>query len=187
MKTTKVINLFAGPSAGKSTNTHSLMGWMKEQRMNVECALEVAKDIVWRYPGYEHEALDDQISIFASQNARIYPLIGQVDYVITDSPLLLSLVYLPTSHKKFDHYRDYWENNFSHLVLSTYNQYDNVNYFIERGDREYLQKGRVHTEEEAVQKDEEILRMLNDCGINFKRVKCWQQIVNDIFPSFIVK
>jgi hypothetical protein len=177
---TAVINLLAGPSAGKTTNTHALMAYMKEKRMNVECALEYAKDVVWKNPGYEKFALDDQISLFATQNARIYPLIGQVEFVVTDCPLLLSLVYLPQSHCKFHVNRQSWIESFNDIVLKTYHQYSNINYYIERGDRKFVQSGRVHDEEQSRQKDTEVLDMLVKYQIPFKTVSSWNEIVKDL-------
>ena len=94
---TKVINFYGGPSAGKSTMAAQLFGIMKSKRLNVEMVPEFAKDLTWKKSG----CLDDQVYVFANQNHALYTLLGQVDYIITDSPLILGLHYAKHGLNKF--------------------------------------------------------------------------------------
>lgn len=171
---TKIINMYAGPSSGKSTLSHQLMGYMKDKRLNVEFAAEKAKDLVW---GDDLENLDNQLYVFSEQNKRIYRLLGKVDYVITDSPLLLSAVYLPNSQKKFSgDDRDHWLLTFEDFIVETFHQYDNINFFVERGNRTYIQAGRTQTYEQAVMKDIEIKDFLDKEAIRYDSVNNLEDI-----------
>lgn len=177
---TKVINLLAGPSAGKSTNAYLLTGLMKEKRMNVEFAGEFAKDEVWRHPGFAHIPLNNQIAIFAEQNTRIYSLIDQVDYVVTDGSLLQGLVYIHNSHSKFKTNRIGWENLFENFIITTYFQYNNINFFIDRGERAFVPDGRIHSLQESVKKDEETLEMLKKVGVKYEVVSSVKEILEHL-------
>jgi ATP:corrinoid adenosyltransferase len=53
----KVINLWAGPGAGKSTTASGLFYLMKTADMQVELVTEYAKDMTWEG---RHEVLQDR-------------------------------------------------------------------------------------------------------------------------------
>src|SRR5574344_627446 len=87
-----VINLFGGPCSGKSTLAASIFAEMKAQGKSVELAFEFAKDLV--YDKQIDLLQSKQCYVFAHQQLRIDRLINSgVDYIITDSPLLLSVIY----------------------------------------------------------------------------------------------
>ncbi len=153
----KVINLFAGPGAGKSTTAAGLFYTMKLRDIKCELVTEYAKDMTYEK---RHTTLSDQLYMLAKQNQRIRRLENQVDYVITDSPLLLGLVYTTPNYYK----------SFITLALEIFNSYDNINFFIERT-KKYQAYGRSQTEDEAKGKDMEIIHLLARHGANFKRVK----------------
>jgi len=171
---TKLINLFAGPGGGKTTVATGIFHWMKEERMNVEYAPEYAKDIVW---DETFNLLDDQLSVFCQQHRRFYRLYKSVEYIITDSPLLLSLVYGKNAMKKYD---DTWKDSFHRLVRDFHYQYANYNYFVERGDRKYIQEGRTQDYESAKEKDLEIKNMLTVNKINYKSVVSYEDVLRDL-------
>jgi ATP:corrinoid adenosyltransferase len=64
----KVINIFAGPCAGKSTTAAGLFYLMKVSGYNVELVTEYAKDMTWEG---RHNILGDQLYILAKQNRRL--------------------------------------------------------------------------------------------------------------------
>jgi hypothetical protein len=134
----KVINLYGGPGTGKSTTAAGLFFEMKNQGINCELAREYAKDVVWE--GRNH-LLENQIYIFAKQLKRLLDLDEQVDYAVTDSPLILSLVYRKAAR---------WKEGqaFDQLVIEEFNRFDNVNIFLQRV-KPFEQAGRVQTIEEA--------------------------------------
>nr|DAE52051.1 MAG TPA: MutS-like protein [Bacteriophage sp.] len=151
----KVINLFAGPGSGKSTTCAGVFSKLKLAGINCEMALEYAKDKVWEQ---SFHTLDNQIYIFGKQLHRLWRLKDQVDLVITDSPLLFSIIYDKTCNEKF---RD--------LVLDQFNQFENINYFITRGNT-YNPKGRMQTLEESIDLDCRIASLLDSNNIPFNFV-----------------
>lgn len=137
----KVINLFAGPGAGKSTTAAGLFHIMKQDGFKVELVTEYAKDIVW---ADRHKELDDQLYITAKQHHRIFLLKNKVDYCVTDGPLLLSLVYsrmMPQSFFPF--------------VKDLFHEYDNMAIILKRT-KPYVLFGRTQTEDEAKALDTQI-------------------------------
>jgi hypothetical protein len=150
-----VVNLFAGPGSGKSTTCAGVFAKLKLAGVNCEMALEYAKDKVWEE---SNKVLDDQIYVFGKQLHRIFRLKDKVDVVITDSPILLSIIYDKTGNKYF-----------SDLVLNQFNNFDNRNYFIERT-TVYNPKGRLQTEDEAKEIDKVLLDLLKDCNIEYDSV-----------------
>lgn len=147
---TKVINLFAGPGAGKSTTAADLFRLMKNRGVKCELVTEYAKDLA-----YEGAPLDNQLYVLAKQDSRQRRLVGKVDYVITDSPLPLSLVYAS----------GFWDNNdFRRLVWGMFRQYDNVCFRIVRV-KPYAAYGRSQTEAEARQLDDVIYRIATTAAV----------------------
>jgi len=137
----KVVNLFAGPGAGKSTTAAGLFHIMKQDGYKVELVTEYAKDIVW---ADRHKELDDQLYISAKQHHRLFLLKDKVDYCITDSPLLLCLVYnrmMPSS--------------FSPFIKDLFHEYDNIAVILRRT-KPYVLFGRSQTEDEAKDLDRQI-------------------------------
>lgn len=155
-KDTIVVNLFAGPGAGKSTMAANIFAELKWVGVTVEMALEYAKELVWEE---RFATLENQIYVFGKQLHRINRLVGKVDVIITDSPLLLSSIYKP----------DDISQSFDKLVLEEFNKFNNVNYFIERR-KPFNQKGRLQTEEQAKEKDKEIKEFLNKHFVFFHTI-----------------
>ena len=155
-KDTIVVNLFAGPGAGKSTIAANVYADLKWAGVNVEMALEYAKDLVWEE---RFATLENQIYVFGKQLHRMNRLVGKVDVIITDSPLLLSSIYKPKDISQ----------SFDDLVLDEFNKFNNVNYFIERK-KPFNQKGRLQTEEQAKEKDKEIKGFLNNHYVFFDEI-----------------
>lgn len=149
---TKVINLFGGPCAGKSTLASLLFYNLKTQGLSCEMALEYAKDKVWEE---SYSTLHNQIYVFGKQHHRMWRLNDKVDVIITDSPLLMSIEYDSTNNSIF-----------RELVLFEYNKYNNINFFIERSDK-YVQEGRIQTLDEAIKIDNSIKETLENLHIPY--------------------
>ena len=145
---TKVINLYAGPGAGKTTAALQICLELKKLGINAEYVSEFAKDLI--YDGKE-EMLKDQKLVTDGQYERLNRLRGKVDVIVTDSPLLLGQVYGKKSVDK--EYKD--------EIRKRYDSFDNYNAFIVRG-KNFTQKGRVHNLEESKQLDADVLQMLRD-------------------------
>lgn len=153
----KVINLFAGPGAGKSTLRADLFGLMKKNQKDVEEVTEFAKDKTWEK---NFSALSDQLFVLANQNRRLDRLKDQVEWVVSDSPILLGI-----------HYKtpDYLPQNFENLIFELWDTYENHNFFIERN-HPYVQNGRNQDEAAAKEIDASIIKMLEDHNIPFTKV-----------------
>lgn len=143
-----IINLYGGPGTGKSSLAAGLFSELKWRGRTTEMALEFAKDKVWER---STAVLNNQIYIFGKQHHRIWRLRDQVEVVVTDSPLLLSLIYGAENTSK----------QFHELVLHEHRELRNLNVFLERL-KAYNPKGRLQTEEEAKNIDGRVRSMLED-------------------------
>lgn len=176
MSKLKVVNLFAGAGAGKSTGAAYIFYKLKTNGINCELVTEFAKDKVWEN---NSKVFENQAYILGKQSFKISRLIGEVDIVITDSPLLLSVIY---------------NNNpilgdvFNKTVLNMFNNYDNLNYFINRT-KDYNPKGRLQTFEEAKEIDKNVLNLLHNYNISYKSIDGqeggYDQIVEDCLRLLI--
>lgn len=163
MKNTLVVNLFAGAGAGKSTFSASLFAELKRRGIDCELATEYAKDCVWED---RTEVFNHQLYITGKQYYRIARVVGKVDVVITDSPLLLGTVY------------DVYHNeNFKNYLLDIHNSWNNFNIFLMRGE-DYNSNGRNQTKEEAITYDKDIIKLLE--YNNIKYVMCMREDINDM-------
>lgn len=149
----KVINLFSGPGAGKSTTASGLFFQMKLRDMEVELVTEYAKKLSWQK---RHNTLKDQFYVTATQNHRMEILREQVEWCITDSPILLGMYYSPT----------YFPNTFPNFIVDMFKSYDNRNFFINRT-KVYNPNGRNQTEDEAHQADKGIMGIMDKYGIEY--------------------
>lgn len=150
-----VINIIGGPGCGKSSMTASVFSFLKWHDVNCEMALEYAKEVVW---SKTENLLKNQLFVFGQQHNRIYHLLDKVDVVITDSPLLLSIIY--DSKKNL---------NLKSLVLDEFHKYNNMNYLLTRK-KKYNQSGRLQTEHEAKQIDERLKSLLKMYAIPHKEI-----------------
>lgn len=154
MKKKYVINLFAGPGSGKSTSCAGIFRLMKLKGLDVELVTEYAKDVVWEQ---NYTQLSDQIYIFAQQHRRVSRIFDHdIDIVVTDSPIIMGATYIS---------KDYYSNLLP-LMVEVWNSYENINFFINRPPK-YVSTGRTQTHEEAIEKDNEIKKLLSDYNIPY--------------------
>lgn len=151
MKNTLVINLFGGAGVGKSTLMAEIFTKLKVKGYDCEMVTEFAKDLVWEK---RDETFKDELYIFAKQNHRLFRVSGKVDVIVTDRPLLLTNAY--NQHDK----------ELCDLCLKTFNQYNNLNFLLERR-TVYQENGRLQSEEEAIQIDKTIQSILDNNDINY--------------------
>jgi len=173
--TTKVINLYAGPSGRKSTFAAELFSRMKAKHINVEIAPEFAKELVW---DKDFVTLDNQIYVSGEQHRRLYRLLDNVEYIITDCPLLLGWIYAQENCKKFKYSN--WLYSFKNLLLDLYDQYDNKNYLIERVTGNFDQQGRIQNEDESIEKDKQIEQFLIEENVLYKKIFSVDEILVDL-------
>ena len=151
MTKTLICNLFAGPGAGKSTTAAAVFAEMK-YRENYSCELltEIAKDRFWEGT---LNTVDDQVYIFARQLYELRCMMGKMDVVVTDAPLLTSLVYQVTPSLAFEAF-----------VREIVEQHNNLNVFLRRT-KVYSNVGRSQNEMAAIELDLEIRTLLDDLNV----------------------
>jgi len=169
MKKTIFVNLFGGPGTGKSTLCAGIFSQLKIKGVDCEMALEYVKDLVWEE---SFEKIKNQVYIFGKQQNRLFRLNGKVDVVITDSPLLNSIVYY-NGHNP----------HFSDVVMFEFKKLNSANYYINRS-FEYIENGRMQTLEGAQKVDRDYKVLLDTNTVPYTQLNAGienlDRIVNDI-------
>ncbi len=173
----KVINLFGGPGTGKSTLAAAIFVEMKIRGYNVELVTEYAKTAV-----YENRAktLKVQPYVFGKQLNYLERVAEQVEWAITDSPIILSSVY-----DKF--YGPNYPESFHVSCIEIFKtHYENFNYVLTR-EHEYVRIGRVQDEDGSKLVHSRVIEMLQANDIPYKEIKACisnvESIINDIQPT----
>lgn len=169
MKQPVVVNIFGGSGYGKSTCAAHLFSQLKKESYNVEFVFEFPKDLIYMTditPPF------NQAFIFGNQLWKIEQYLKNADIVITDSPILLSIVYNTTS---------YLNESFSDTVINAFTSFNNINFLIEKS-FDYNPNGRYQTEQEADASHKEIIKMLNQYNIPYQTVHAneYEIIINSI-------
>lgn len=139
----KVINLWSGPGAGKSTIAAAIFNLMKREGFEVELIPEAAKSMTYERAMTQ---LSNQLLVLAQQEHQLRRLIGQVEYVIVDSPFPMGLAYCKP--EDIDRYQ--------HLIDCLWSDYDNYDFFLQRTRTPFKQAGRNQTYEAALALDKSI-------------------------------
>ena len=166
---TKIVSFFGGPGSGKSTCATGVFAAMKRMNINCEYCPEFAKSLVW---SGNDDALRDQIYVTGEQHHMLFNLVGRVDFVLCDSPLVLGSIYAP------DHYPQCYHD----MVVWAFNQYDNVNFMVKRREKTgFNPRGRIHDLEQSRAKDQEIRDFLVAHNIPFHETSTDGDHVGDVF------
>lgn len=170
-----VVNLFGGPSSGKSTTAAGVMAALKLAGVMSELVGEDAKWAAWA--GIPPSSLC-QPQFFGNQLYRMCLLAkAGVDVAICDSPLLLSLIYGRDQPKCFFDLVRYWHD-----------QWHSLNFVIERA-KPFDQRGRYHSEGESRLLDVDIAEMLLIQNIKATGVPgdpdCAAKIAGQVLATFI--
>lgn len=154
-----VVNLYGGPSIGKSTLAPDVFRLLKRAGIETEIPPEVAKIRAQRN---DTVFLGDQLAVFGETQHQLNMARRSGALVaVVDSPILLSLIYQPADYLK----------SFPALVREVHDQFTSLNYVLRRDPvRAYSNVGRVHTEPEAIKIDTQIVNMLEEQGVNYRLV-----------------
>ena len=169
MSDTLVINLFGGPGAGKSTTSAGVFSLLKLHEINCELVTEFAKSLVWKQSLFE---LEDQMYVTGSQYHNMSILNNKVDVIITDSPLIVGLMYNTVS------------DTFIKLTLELFRGFNNLNYNINRV-KKYEATGRLQTEEEAKDIDDRFKTFLINNDIGYKDIQGTYEGINKIVSDIL--
>ena len=152
----KSINLYGSPCAGKSATAAFIFSYLKNKGINVELVTEYAKQMVY---SKRQDEMANQVYMLAKQHKKMEDIAsyGNVPVVVTDSPLMLGLVY----SKHLDYFPE-----LAALTCKLHNKYDNINIFVKRT-KKYNPSGRNQTEEESDLLADEIFNLVDmDYTIN---------------------
>jgi hypothetical protein len=166
----KIINLWAGPGAGKSTTAAGLFNLMKSLGMSVEYVTEVAKDLTYQR---DAKALENQLFILANQDMRLRRLVGEVEWVITDSPLPLCLAYITGEYEEW----------LEEAIEGAYYRYTNFDVLVRRV-KPYHTYGRNQTEAEARALDLKISDLFHDFSED--STDLWLEVDGDLHAPRLI-
>ena len=174
MANTLVVNLFGGPGVAKSTTAAGLFYHLKTQGISCELITEYAKDRTWLK---DYETLACQPYVTAKQLWRMERVVGQVDVMITDSPLLFGIIYAGK----------WGSENFDAIVNEWFDRFNNLNFLLTRDldYHPYRQAGRTQTVDEAIVVDGKIEALLNDFSISHERIKCGKGSTEKILQTVL--
>jgi hypothetical protein len=158
------VNFYGGPGAGKSSMANIVFAKLKWSGMDCELASEYAKDVVWEE---RYHLLNNQLYIAGVQYHRVNRLVGKIGIVLTDSPVMLSIIYNKVPSKHFDM-----------TIFEHYKRHTNLNLFIERiDDIGFEMAGRVHGEAQSLVIDSQIKRMLDKYKLEYHCFKSgWESV-----------
>lgn len=169
-----LINLFGAPGAGKSTGAAYIFSKLKMRGINAELVTEFAKDKVWEG---SKAVFENQAYIFGKQYFRISRCANQVDVIVTDSPLLLSILY---------NNDEILGDTFNAMVRKVAASFNSKNYYLKRV-KDYNPTGRFQSEEESDEIADQLLLLLNLENINYRvrsgDIEGYDKIVEEIIKE----
>jgi hypothetical protein len=167
----KVINLFAGPGSGKSTTAAGVFTLLKLHGVRSELVTEFAKDLTWEKRDH---TLNNQYYVWGKQYHKMWRVRYKVLVTVTDAPLMHSVLYS----------KDEADKTFRKMVFESFNQFNNVNYFIKRV-KKYDVAGRSQTKEQAEELDYNVKDMLKKYKIKYKTVPGNSEGINTITRNIL--
>ena len=172
----KIINLFGGPGVGKSSIASGLTYKLKKKHITCDNPYEVPKQLAW---DENHQAIKDQLYVLANQHRGIVKSFDKVDYIILDSPILLSLVYR-SAYTGLEYPATLYGESFDKMVLDIHNQYDSLNIVLKRTEGGYNEKERYQSLDESKELDRRIEDILVKNNISYDIVSVGDKTVDDI-------
>jgi len=173
----KIINLFGGPGIGKSSIAAGITYKLKKKHITCDNPYEFPKSLAW---DENHSAIQDQLYVLANQHRGIVKSFGKVDYIVLDSPILLSLVYRGVYNATEYPSTLYQSEYFDELVLDMHSKYDNINILLQRSEGNHNEKERYQSLDESKKLDYEIEKVLFDNFIPYRSVEVNDKTVNNI-------
>lgn len=161
----KIISLYAGPGAGKSTNAADLFATAKRAGINTELVREYVKDWAWEK---RKIGVFDQLYFLGKQVRRESMLFDCVNLIVTDSPIWLCAYYAERYGTPA------LRNGVEAAVRAFYDQariegHEHLHVWVHRA-KAYVPTGRYETEEQALEVDVELRAFLEDRGIPLREL-----------------
>lgn len=172
-----IINLFGGPGIGKSTQAAGLYHKMKKEGISVEMPYEFPKVLAW---DKSYDAVKDQLYVLANQHRNIVRTFGQVDYIIVDSPIMLSLVYKERYSDSEEYPSSFYGHTFNEFVVDLHKKYNSINIVLERDDTMFKKEGRFQDLEDSKLIDNDIIDVLNQYEISYYPFKVKRGVTQEM-------
>lgn len=173
MKRTIVVNLIAPPNSEK-TKTATLL-YEELLKRGVTCGLANQNRENQEFARYS--SVKDEIYLFSKQFHQMFRLHGNVEVIVTDKPLMLSLYY---NHK----FGQGYYNRLNDLILEQHGNFYNMNFYLDNGfpSHEYDM-----SKKELMEMDEELKDILKLYNIDYTVItdstKRVQEMANLIFAE----
>lgn len=171
-----VLNAYGGPGAGKSVACLDVCSALKKAGYTAEYVQEYAKELVYdKNMEMLNGTAKNQFEILKEQTRRVDRLYDQVDFIVTDSPIMLNTIYNRELTPEY-----------VSMVHDLNESYLNFSFFIERDASNFEEEGRIHNLQESIEKDTEITDMLQKNEIEYKSYshEMTEDIVNDAINMF---
>lgn len=165
------INLYAGPGSGKSTTAAALYAELSKQGYDIDLVREFVKEN-FVYEG-KFPQTDDQYFILKNQKKREANALNYNSLIVTDSPLLLSVVYTR-------YYKLPYEKEQMQIILDHEKSNPSFNIFLDRSGISYKDKGRYQNLKQAEEVDFLIKSLLHEFKMPY-------QVIPTLDFDFLIK
>lgn len=109
--------------------------------------------------------------MFGKQHYKLARVVGKVDVIITDSPIILSAIYNES---------EVLGEEFNTVVLNVSNSYNNLNVLLKR-DHPYEDNGRNETEYQAQKIRKKLINKLNEYNVQYS----WCTSSKDMYDTIV--
>ncbi len=161
---TYVVNLLGGSGLGKSTTAALVYAELKERSQVTELVREFVKE--WAWAGRKVGPFGQSI-IYGQQLDRESTMYGKVDYIVTDSPLILCPIY----QKHYNGHESIKHTVFKDLELAKEMNVVHINFLLKR-QKPFDPRGRYEDEDTAKLIDKKVESFLVYHGIDYINVDC---------------
>jgi hypothetical protein len=174
---TKVINIIGGPGSDKSLFSAAIILYLNLHHKTVETIPDYAKSLVWQQ---NFEVLKNQYFIAQRQFEMLNLLDGQVQFLITECSL-----------PQVMYYNENYTENICDVaktraqILEWYKQHNNVNIFVERGDKKYVHTGRFQDEDQARVIDRGLRSILVREGLKYTALQPDLEAINTFAATLL--
>ena len=166
---TIVINIVGAPGAGKTTIASAIFSELKMLGLSVEYVPEFAKQLVWLE---RFDLLNNQHYVSGKQYNYLKSIDGKVDYIVTDGCMVHGLYYNRFNVDNFCNIKKTDDQ-----ILKWNQEFDNMYIHLEKGDFPYEQVGRMQTEEESMNINYELIKIMDELAIERKSFKTERKII----------
>ena len=169
-KPTLIVNLIGGPCCGKSTISAELFARLKKMGIHCELVPEYIKERIYE----ENQTMPKhQISIFGMDHYSVSNKIGKVDIIIHDGSFINNIIYNKEYNPEFDEF-----------IISEYKKFNNLDFFIKRGNIEFEDYGRIHNLQQSLDLDRIIKETYNNYNLEYIEVEA-RDAVDKIIPILL--